>query len=134
MPFAAKSTQVVVATRDQRLSANVVDAFTPLGARAPRVTQVASAQECLTALCLLNPALLVLDDAVTERPGPELVDDVHRLRPELRVVYVAQDHSLDLERAARRAGVLFYVAQPVDSESLESILLRILDRAERNAG
>jgi len=134
MSFETKSTQVVVATRDRDLSANVAAGFTPLGARAPRVTQVASAAECLTALCLLNPALLVLDDAVTERPGPELVDDVHRLRPDLRVVYVAREHSIELERAARRAGVLLYVAQPVDSGSLESVLLRILDRAERNAG
>lgn len=133
MPFAAKSAQVVVATRDENLSANVMEAFAPLGTRAPRVTQVASAAECLTALYLLNPALLVLDDAVTERPGPELVDEVHRVRPDVRVVYVAREHTLELERTARRAGVLFYVAQPVDAESLESTLVRILDRAERNA-
>ncbi len=132
MPFAAKSSQVVVATRDRGLSAHVAEAFTPLGARAPRVTQVGSAAECLTALCLLNPALLVLDDAVTERPGPELVDDVHRVRPDVRVVYIAHEHSLELERAARRAGVLFYLAQPVDSESLEAMLLRILNQAARN--
>ena len=40
---------------------------------------------------------------------------------------------MNLERAARCVGVLFYVARPLDTESLEPMLLGVLDRASRNA-
>jgi response regulator of citrate/malate metabolism len=133
MSLVGATPSVVVATRDPVLGESVLAAFEPLGSRAPRVTQVGSGAECITALCLLNPALLVFDDAVTDRPGPELVDEVHRLRPNVRVVYIASEHSMSLERAARCVGVLFYVARPLDAGMIEPMLLGVLDRSGRNA-
>jgi response regulator of citrate/malate metabolism len=117
---------VVLATRDSTVGAMVSAALASLGPQAPRLSSVSSMAECLSALRLLRPSVVLLDDAVTDKPGPQLIQELHKVQPGVHVVYIASRHSLDLEREMRCQGVLFYLARPMESESLESTLLHIL--------
>ena len=130
----AQGASVVVVTRDPDLEHAVEAAIAALGPRGPRLSRATSADEALIAARLLDPVLLVLDDGACERPGFDLIQDLHRTRPSAYVVYVAAQDSHELERQVRRAGVLFYLARPVERAALGSILQGILERLVRDAG
>ena len=117
---------IVLVTRDAGIDALVASALANLGPQAPRLSSVASMTECVAAVQLLHPSVVLLDDGVAERAGAQLLEDLQAVQPGVRVVYIASHHSLDLEREVRRQGVLFYVARPVESETLESTLVSIL--------
>ena len=117
---------VVLVTRDAGMDALVTSALANLGSQAPRLSSVASMTECVAAVQLLHPSVVLLDDAVADRPGAPLLQALQAVQPGVRVVYIASNHSLDLERELRRQGVLFYVARPVESETLEATLIAIL--------
>lgn len=117
---------VVVATRDPGLGETVAAAVAALGSQAPRLSQVSTLADCVAAIRILNPSVVLLDDGVADRAGPELLAEVQRAGPAALVVYIAARHSHDLEREVRRQGVLFYVARPVERETLESTLVHIL--------
>jgi DNA-binding NtrC family response regulator len=117
---------VVLVTRDAGIDILVASALANLGPQAPRLSSVASMTECVAAMQLLHPAVVLLDDGVAERPGVQLLQELQAIQPGVRVVYIASHHSLDLEREVRRQGVLFYVARPVESETLASTLVNIL--------
>jgi response regulator of citrate/malate metabolism len=90
--------------------------------------------ECLSALRLLRPSVVLLDDAVADKPGPHLIQEMQTVQPGVHVVYIASRHTLDLEREMRRQGVLFYLARPMENESLESTLRHILQGLLRGNG
>jgi DNA-binding response OmpR family regulator len=125
---------VVVVTRDPDLEHAVEAAVATLGNRGPRLSHVTNCAECLIATRLLDPVLLVVDDGACESPGFDFIQELHRTRPSSYVVYVATQHSHELERQVRRAGVLFYLARPVERAALGSILHGILERLVRDAG
>lgn len=130
----AQDASVVVVTRDPDLEHAVEAAVATLGPRSPRLSRATNAAEGLIAVRLLDPVLLVVDDGACERPGFDFIQDLHRARPSAYVVYVAAQHSHELERQVRRAGVLFYLARPVERAALGSILHGILERLVRDAG
>lgn len=117
---------VVLASRDSKVGAMVTAALASLGPQAPRLSAVGSMAECVTATRMLRPSVVVLDDAIADSPGPHLCTDLQATQPGIHIVYIASRHTLELEREIRRQGVLFYVARPMESESLESTLSRIL--------
>jgi len=125
---------VVLVTRDPEIGKMVASALASLGSQAPRLSSVGTMPECAAAVQLLHPSVVLLDDGVAERPGPQLLEDLQAVQPGVRVVYIASRHSLDLERDMRRQGVLFYVARPVESETLETTLVSILRGLLRATG
>lgn len=125
---------VVLVTRDPEIGKMVASTLATLGSQAPRLSLVSTMVECLAAVQLLHPSVVLLDDSVAERPGPQLLEDLQTVQSGVRVVYIASRHSLELERELRRQGVLFYVARPVESETLENTLESILRGLLRATG
>ena len=111
---------LVAATRDEAIEDLVERVRAQLDVEPPKLTTVRNLPDCLLAVQLLDPRLLILDDGIQVQPAGDatILDRIHRLRPGLAVVYVASNHSLELEREVRRRGVLFYVARPERTEDL----------------
>ena len=124
---------IVLASRDETLAATVCSALAELGERAPRLTTVRSVPDCIIALRLLGPSLLLLDDGIQDAPNTNLLERVQEARPGTPIVYLAAQHSLDLEREVRRRGVLFYLARPEEKGILESRLGYILQGLARTS-
>ena len=126
-----KTGPVVLASRDRGLHRMVVECLTELGSPS-RLTTVNSISDCVVAVRLLDPCLVLLDDGIHETPGPALVQDLRLARADVSVVYVAARHSLGLERQVRCEGVLFYIAHPqgdaVATSRLANILKTLLSR------
>ena len=124
---------IVLASRDEELTSVVSTVLESLGERAPRLSAVRCVSDCLSAVRLLGPSLLLLDDGIQDVPGRNLLEQVLEARPGTPVVYVAAHHSLDLEREVRRRGVLFYIARPEEKAVLESRLGCILNGLARGS-
>ena len=124
---------VLVLTQSEQLAGIVAHALEGLGSSGPRLSTVKTLADCLVALRLLSPSLVVLDDAVTGQVGAEALDDLKRVRPGTPIIYFASRHTLDLEREVRRRGVLYYVQMPETKEQLDTTLCRLLTTFARDA-
>jgi DNA-binding NtrC family response regulator len=125
---------VVLATRDPGIEATMGQVLAGFGPQVPRLTTVDTMNDCVTAIRLLDPSVVVLDDGVDDERGPDLVEEVHRARPAAPIVYIATHHSLDLEREVRRRGVLLYLARPEGLDVLRARLVSILQGLLRRTG
>lgn len=125
---------VVLATRDARLASAVAMVLEGLHDAALRLTTVDNVPDCCVAIRLLHPCVVLFDDGVGEAPGTECLNLVQSVESGVPVIYVASNHSLDLEREVRRQGVLFYIARPEEVEVLQSSLTSILRSLVRRTG
>ena len=124
---------LLLVTRNEQLAGTVAHALEALGSSGPRLSTVHTAADCLVALRLLGPSLVILDDSMCpEGSGTCVLDDLLRVRPGTPVIYVASRHTLELERDVRRRGVLFYVEIPESREELDSTLTRLVGAFVRN--
>ena len=73
-----------------------------------------------------RPRLVMLDDGVSPGNGLEWLTMLRRRLPEVLVIYVAEQHSLELERAVRQLGVLYYTGKPPDALLLSQVLMSAL--------
>jgi len=129
-PF--KQGTIVLASRDEELAEMVGQALAALGKQAPRLSMVHNLPDALVATRLLSPSLMLLDDGIEGGPGVELLDQVLEASPGMPVVYLASQHSLDLERTIRRRGVLFYIAKPEEKEVLQSTFCSVFQCLARS--
>lgn len=58
------------------------------------------------------------------------IASLYRTKPELRIVAVGDQSSLDLERAVRLSQVLFYMIRPIDYEELNMVVQRALGKGD----
>jgi response regulator of citrate/malate metabolism len=117
---------VVLASRNPEVGNMVAGALATIGASAPRLSSVSNLSDCVNAVRLLHPSVVLVDDDVTEAPGASLLHQLQAAQAGVRIIYIASHHSLDLEREVRREGVLFYIASPVEMDMLEAKLVGIL--------
>jgi DNA-binding NtrC family response regulator len=92
----------------------VKDIKTALQGCACRFKSAATAEACL-ALADRQPFDLVLFDlSLTRTCGcEEIIRRLKDLRPEMKIITMAAQCDLDLERAIRRHGILFYMTKPI---------------------
>jgi DNA-binding NtrC family response regulator len=124
---------LLLVTRNQQLAGTVAHALEAVGSSGPRLSTVQTLADCLVALRLLGPSLVVLDDAICpEDSRPCGLDELLQVRPGTPVIYVTSHHTLELEREVRRRGVLFYVEMPETRGELDTTLSRLVGAFVRN--
>lgn len=76
-----------------------------------------------------NVRMVVIDDEVV--PVPErgwLCNQVNKLAPDAALIYVASQHSAEVEKTARAHGAICYTAKPLDAARLSTMLQAWLKR------
>jgi len=112
----------------------IADAVIRSGRRQGRTTQVTEAADGFEALRLLprQPFDLVLTDVnMPALSGLELIRMI-RARPEQRalpIVAISTEREPDDIRRARSAGADGYLAKPFEAETLDKLLLEVLEAA-----
>ena len=124
---------VLVLTQNEQLAGIVSHALESLGSTGPRLGSVKTLSDCLVAVRLLAPSLVIVDDATIGSTGATALDELHQARAGTPVIYFASHHTLDLEREVRRRGVLYYVQMPDSPEQLDTVLGRLLGAFVRDA-
>ena len=70
-----------------------------------------------------NARMVVIDDEVV--PAPErgwLCNQINKIAPDAALIYIASQHSAEVEKTARAHGAIYYTAKPLDASRLSSIL------------
>jgi DNA-binding NarL/FixJ family response regulator len=81
--------------------------------------------EWLTAVQRVRPRLIILDDSLPDLEGPGELRALRHRAPEALVVYLATHHTLELERAVRQSGALYYTEKPPDLSLLAKVFAAV---------
>jgi len=133
-PREAPHKGILLVSHDKELRRQVHTCLSSVGIAASALTTVRNGDECLTVLAKGRPRLIVLDDSISDLDGPGLLRALHQRVPEALVVYLTTHHTLELERAVRQLGVLYYTEKPPDSLSFERVLATVFAVAAKTIG
>lgn len=89
---------------------------------------VNAAAACQAVLALM-PDVVLIDIDDRDRRGLEAAREIHRTRPETRVVAVAEFAASSVEQAAMEAGASRVVTRSTDVDDVVGIILDIADHA-----
>jgi DNA-binding response OmpR family regulator len=121
----ARHKGVLLVSHDKELRRQVHSCLSALRMPAGALTTVGNGRDCLAVVAKLRPLLMILDDSLPDQDGVELVRALHHGVAEVLVVYLTSHHTLELERAVRQSGVLYYTEKPVDSALLSRVLATV---------
>jgi DNA-binding response OmpR family regulator len=100
-----------------------------LSRKAYRVAEAFSGQEALSRIMAENFDMVLLDMRLPDADGLELVAEIRKRKPNLRVVIVTGYASVDTAVEAIRRGANDYMAKPFTPDELYSMTSRVLGRA-----
>lgn len=70
-----------------------------------------------------NVRMVVIDDEVVSAPERGwLCNQINKLAPGAAMIYIASQHSAEVEKTARAHGALYYTSKPLDSGRLSKLL------------
>jgi two-component system response regulator HydG len=100
-----------------------------LARKAFKVAEAFSGKEALSRIMAENFDMVLLDMKLPDANGLELISDIKKRKPNLRVVIVTGYASIDTAVEAIKRGANDYMAKPFTPEELFSTASRVLDRA-----
>ena len=120
----------MLVSQDKRLKRQLRQSLAALGFPI-RLTTMHSDHERAHALTKTPPDLIVVDDGALVDEALSLLDTFHHYAPHALVVYIAGQHTAELERTVRQRGVLYYTAKPPEDLLLQRVLASALERSLR---
>ena len=94
-----------------------------LQSRGFEVTAVGAVQEAIDVARLATPAFAVLDLRLEDGSGLQIVEELHRRRPDCKVVMLTGYGNIATAVAAVKAGALDYLSKPADADDVVKALL-----------
>ena len=88
---------------------------------------VTSGFEALTCVGKKDYDIVVLDVKMPGMSGLETLDEILRINPEMKVIFVTGHGSVSDCEAGREAGACFYLMKPIDIEVLIEKIVEILN-------
>lgn len=98
-----------------------------LESRGFEVKSAAGVSEALAIIREKPPAFAVLDMRLDDGSGLTVVEEMHNLRPDARVVMLTGYGNIATAVAAVKAGAVDYLAKPADADDVMKALLAIND-------
>ena len=97
------------------------------------VIEAAGGQRALEFLRTQRPRLVLLDVAMTEMSGIEVLRAVRELDKTLRIVMLTSHQEIELAKIALDLGAIAYVTKPFDAEFIRGEVARLLAPAADDA-
>jgi DNA-binding NtrC family response regulator len=123
--------RVLLVSHDKRLKRQVQAGLAASGLTTTLLTATHNDQKNIRALAKPPPDVIVLDDNISAYEGPTLLETLHQSSPQALIVYIASQHTAELERTVRQLGVLYYTEKPPDDRLLHRVLVSALQQPIR---
>jgi two-component system, response regulator RegA len=99
-----------------------------LAARGFDVASTAGVVEAIDAARAKPPAFAVLDLRLEDGSGLSVVEELHRVRPDCKVVVLTGYGNIATAVAAVKAGAIDYLSKPADADDVVKALLALPDQ------
>lgn len=123
-PLRASLSWILVADADEAARRRLAARMVRWGLPAYATGRGDDALRAATVRCLV---LAVIDVALQDMAGYELVTRLRAHDPRLPVVMTTADRRSETERLARQAGIVHYAVKPLDGRRLEAIVAKRLE-------
>ena len=90
-----------------------------------KVTQAESVKQGITIAKSTPPAFAVVDLRLNDGNGLEVIQEIHRLKKDSRVVMLTGYGNIPTAVAAVKAGAIDYIPKPADADDVENALLAL---------
>jgi DNA-binding NarL/FixJ family response regulator len=115
----------VMLVEDHAILRQGLKALLETDSRLQIVGEAGTAAEALTAINLLNPALVITDIGLPGQSGIELIAALHERRPEIPILVLTAQHSEICLHAALRAGARGFILKDASRAELVEGLLAV---------
>ena len=88
-----------------------------------KVSLAKGVEEALISVRKTTPGFAVVDLRLLDGNGLDVVEEIHKQKPESRIVMLTGYGNLPTAVSAVKAGALDYLAKPADAEDVEAALL-----------
>ncbi len=92
------------------------------------VSAASTPDEAVRMFRVCDPALVLLDPALSGASSLELLERLRQIKPEVGIVVVSAQTSPEFVFRASKAGADDYVGKPIDAKDLEARVNRLLER------
>lgn len=116
---------LMLVSKDKELQRQVQRCLPALGSASNGLVIVRNEPEWHAVLQRERPRLIILDDSISPGNGPHLLGTLRHQLAEVLTIYLAERHSLELERTVRQLGVLYYTEKPPDWDALGQVLASV---------
>ena len=72
-----------------------------------------------------HPSILIIDDDFLKPDSAHLLENVKKLNPDLAIVFITSDSSIDLGKKVSQVGIHFYGLKPLTENELEDSIRSI---------
>jgi DNA-binding NarL/FixJ family response regulator len=124
-PRTVQAHALLLASKDQAVQRQVRRCLLTGGLSPRGLTIARNEPQWQEALNRQRPRLVMLDDGIAPGNGVVLLDALRRRFPDVLTVYLAEQHTAELERAVRQLGVLYYTEKPAEESVLERVLITV---------
>ena len=93
-----------------------------------KVSLAKGVEEAKLKLKTYLPAFAVIDLRLLDGNGLDVVDEIHRIKADSRIVMLTGYGNLPTAVAAVKAGAIDYISKPADAEAVEAALLAAPDK------
>ncbi|VAX19472.1 hypothetical protein MNBD_IGNAVI01-1546 [hydrothermal vent metagenome] len=69
--------------------------------------------DIISQVCKINPAILIIDDDFINPNSLHLLKSTKNIKPNLSIVFITSNSSLELGREINRIGVKYYLIKPI---------------------
>jgi DNA-binding NtrC family response regulator len=87
-----------------------------------------SGEEAIRMFRVYDPALVLLDMAMTGMDGLDTLERLKQIKPEVSVIVVSGQNNPDLIFKASKAGAEDYIGKPFEPKDLEARIARVMDK------
>ena len=92
------------------------------------VSTAASGEEAIRMFRVYDPALVLLDIAMTGISGIETLERIKQIKPEISVIMLSAQNNPDLIFKASKLGADDYLAKPFEPKELDLRIAKVLDK------
>lgn len=127
--MSSPGTKIILADQDEELR-NSLEVF--LERLGYDVISTGEAELAFTEIQKNRPAILISGNQLEDMPGIQLVRRLRREYPHIEVILVVDKGDVPTGVESLRLGASDYIQKPVNSEALEVLLKRAIDRREKS--
>jgi response regulator of citrate/malate metabolism len=72
-----------------------------------------------------HPSILIVDDDFLKPDSAHLLKNVKKMNPDLAIIFIASDSSIELGKKVSQVGIFFYGLKPLSENELEDSIRSI---------